>query len=70
MFLRYGKYRNQLNHYLRNHTHHQRIQRDPGINMETFEEVPDAVKEFKEGVIGCAYSIGRLRLPGSQMGLG
>ena len=31
--------------------------------METFEEVPDALEEFKEGVIARAYSIGRLRLP-------
>jgi hypothetical protein len=35
--------------------------------METFEEVPDALEEFKEGVIGRAYSIGRLRLPRSKM---
>jgi hypothetical protein len=35
--------------------------------METFEEVSDALKEFKEGVIGRAYSIGRLGLPRSQM---
>jgi hypothetical protein len=30
--------------------------------METFEEVPDALKELKEGIIARAYSIGRLRL--------
>jgi hypothetical protein len=35
--------------------------------METFEEVPGALKEFKEGVIDRAYSIGRLRLLGYQM---
>ena len=34
--------------------------------METFEEVPDALKEFKEGVIGRAHSIGRLRFLGYQ----
>ena len=32
--------------------------------METFEEVPDAVKELDEGVIAGAYTIGRLILLG------
>jgi hypothetical protein len=29
--------------------------------METFEEVSEAFKEFEEGVIGRAYSIGGLK---------
>ena len=36
--------------------------------METFEEVADTLKEFKEGVIARAYSIGRLISLGYQMG--
>jgi hypothetical protein len=35
--------------------------------METFEEVPDALKEFKEGVIARADPICRLRLPGYEI---
>jgi len=35
--------------------------------METFEEVANALKEFKEGIIARAYSISSLRLPGYQM---
>ena len=34
--------------------------------METFEKVPDTLEELEEGVIGSAYSIGRLRLLGYQ----
>ena len=34
--------------------------------MEAFEEVADALKEFKEGVVARAYSIGRLRFLGYQ----
>ena len=69
LFLRQGKYRNQLDHYLRNNIRHQRVKRDLGINMETLEEVPNALKEFKEGVIARAYSISRLRLLGYEMDL-
>jgi hypothetical protein len=47
----YGKYRNQLYHYLRDDIRHQRIQRDLGINMETIEEASEAFEEFEEGVI-------------------
>ena len=67
LLLRQGKNRNQFDHYLRDYILHQRVQGDPGINMETFEEVPDALKELKEGVVARAYSIGRLRLLGYQM---
>ena len=66
LFLRQGKYRKQLDHYLRNYILHQSIQRDPGIDMKTFEEVSDAVKEFKEGIVARAYSVGRLKLIGYQ----
>ena len=69
VFLRQSKYRNQLDHYLHNYILHQSIQGDPGINMKTFEKVPDALKEFEEGVIARAYSIGRLRFLRSD-GLG
>ena len=67
MLLRKGKYRNQLDHYLRNYFLHQSVQRDPGINMETIEELSNALKEFKEGVIARAYSVSRLRFLGYQM---
>ncbi len=67
LYLRQGKYRNQLDHYLRDYIRHQRVQRDLGIDMETFEEVADAFKEFEKGVIARAYSISRLRLLGYQM---
>ena len=64
--LRLGKNRNQLDHYFRNYILHQMVQRDPGINVETFEEIPGAVKELKEGVIARAYSIGCLRFLGYE----
>ncbi len=67
LYLRQSKYRNQLDHYLRDYIRHQRVQRDLGINMETFEEVADAFEEFEEGVVARAYSISRLRLLGYQM---
>ena len=34
--------------------------------MKTFEEVSDAVKKFKEGIVARAYSVGRLKLIGYQ----
>ncbi len=69
LFLRQGKYRNQLDHYLRDYIRHQWVQGDLGIDMETFEEVASALKEFKEGVIARAYSISRLRLLGYETDL-
>ena len=60
LFLRYSKYRNQLDHYLRDNIRHQRVQGDLGINMETFEEVSDTFKEFEQAVIARAYTISRL----------
>ena len=38
-----------------------RVQGDLGINMETFEKVSKAFKEFEEGIIARAYSISGLR---------
>ena len=67
LFLRLRKNRNQFDHYLRNYILHHIVQGDPGIDMETFEEVPGAVKELKEGVIARAYSIGCLRFLGYEM---
>ena len=67
LLLRLGKNRNQLDHYLRNYILHHGVQGDPSIDVETFEEVPGAVKELKEGVIAPAYSIGCLRFLGYEM---
>ena len=64
LFFRQAEYGDQLDHYPRDYISHQRVQRDLGINMETFEEVADALKELEEGVIAGAYSISRLRLLG------
>jgi hypothetical protein len=61
LFLRDGKYRNQLDHDFRDNIRHQRVQGDPGINMETFEEVSEAFEEFEEGVIARAHSVSGLR---------
>jgi hypothetical protein len=44
LFLRYGEYRNQLYHYLRDDIRHQRAQRDLGVYMETIEEVAKVFK--------------------------
>ena len=46
LFLRNGKNRNQLDHYLCDNIRHQRVQGDPGIDMKTFEEVSEAFEEF------------------------
>ena len=67
LFLRYGKYRNQLDHDLRHNIRHKRVQGDLGINMETIEEVSEAFKEFEEGVITCAYTINGLMSSEYQM---
>jgi glutathione peroxidase-family protein len=49
---------NQLGHYLRNYLHHQRAQRNICVNFESFEEVSNAFKEFKESVIARADALG------------
>ena len=64
---RYGKYRNQLDHYLRDNIRHKRVQGDLGIDMETVEQVSEAFKEFEEGVIASAYTISGLRSSEYQM---
>jgi hypothetical protein len=61
LFLCYGKYRNQLGHYLRNNIRHQRVQGDFGIHMEALEEVSKVFEEFEESIIARAYSISGLR---------
>jgi hypothetical protein len=60
LFLRYGKYGNQLYHYLRNNIHHERVQGDLAIDMKTFEEVSKVFEEVEEGVIARAYSVSSL----------
>ena len=67
LFLRDGKYQNQLDHDFRDNIRHQRVQRDLGIDMETFEEVSEAFEEFEEGVIARAHSISGLRSFGSDI---
>ena len=57
LFLRDGKYQNQLDHDFRDNIRHKRVQRDLGIDMETFEEVSEAFEEFEEGVVARAHSI-------------
>ena len=42
LFLRDGKYRNQLDHDFGDNIRHQRVQGYLGIDMETFEEVSEA----------------------------
>jgi hypothetical protein len=49
------------NHDFRDNIRHQRVQRDLGIDMETFEEVSKVFEEFEEGVIARAHSISGLR---------
>jgi hypothetical protein len=61
LFLRNGEYRNQLDHDFRDNIRHQWVQRDLGIDMETFEEVAKVFEEFEEGVIARAHSISGLR---------
>jgi hypothetical protein len=58
---RHGKNCNQLNHDFRDNIRHQRIQCDPGINLETLEKVSEKLKEFEKGVVTRAHSISRLR---------
>ena len=60
LFLRYGEYRNQLNHDVRDDARHQIVQGDLRINMKTIEEASEAIKELEEGVIARAYSISGL----------
>ena len=60
LFLCYGKYRNQLYHYLRDHIRHKRVQGDLGIDMETIEEVSKVFEELEEGVIARTHSISGL----------
>ena len=67
LFLRYGEYRNQLNHDLRDNIRHQRVQGDLGIDMETIEEASEAFKEFEEGVIASADTISGLRSSKDQI---
>ena len=60
LLLRLGEDGKQFGHYLYDYVRHQRGQRDLGIDFEAFEEVSDALKEFKEGVIARADSFSRL----------
>jgi hypothetical protein len=60
LFLRNSKYQNQLDHYFGDNIRHQRVQANLCMNMETFEEVSDTLKEFEEGVIARAHSVSGL----------
>ncbi len=48
---RQGKHRKYFDHYLHDNIGHYRSGRDHRIDLQTFEKVPQALKEGEEGVV-------------------
>ena len=48
---RQGKHRKYFDHYLHDNISHCQSERDHRIDLETSEEVPQALKEIEEGIV-------------------
>ena len=51
LICREGEHREQFDHYLDDNIGHYRSRRDRRINLQAFEEIPQALEQIEKGVV-------------------
>ena len=61
LFCRQGEHRKQFNQYFDDDVRHRRSRRDARIDLQTLEEIPQALEKVDQGIVTRRNSTGSLK---------